>query len=119
MTEPQREQLAEAQAELLRALLAGGPTPSGFDPERLRVEADALLAKRRRVVAMLEPDARAELDDDFVQLFNEYARTNPRQVGTRAREDAAGFVEWARGQGRLERPRTRWWTFRRATGNGR
>lgn len=107
MTEPQREQLAIAQAELLRALLADGPVPPGFDPERLRVEAEALLSKRRRVVAMLEPEACADLGDRFVRLFNEYGRAHPRQVGTRARADAAAFVEWSRQQGHLDRPR--WW----------
>jgi hypothetical protein len=112
MTQPQRDRLAEAQAELLRALLADGPAPAGFDPDRLRVEVDALLAKRRRLVAMLEPEACDEIGDDFVSLFTEYARTHPRTVGTRARGDAREFVEWARQRGRLAKPR-RW--GRRAT----
>ncbi|MET0133178.1 MAG: hypothetical protein ABW215_06250 [Kibdelosporangium sp.] len=94
MTQPQRDRLADAQAELLRALLAGGPAPAGFDVDRLRVEADALLAKRRRLVAMLEPEACDEIDD-FGSLFDEYARSHPRVAGTRAREDAQAFVQWA------------------------
>jgi hypothetical protein len=115
MTEPQRERLAAAQGELLHALLADGPVPAGFDPGRLRVEANALLSKRRRVVAMLEPEACSDLTDKFVPLFNEYAHTHPRQIGTRARHDAQAFVEWCREQGHLARARNRWWRFGRAT----
>lgn len=113
MTGPQRDRLAEAQAELLRALLTDGSPPAGFDPERLRVEANALRAKRRGVVAMLQPDACAELADKFVPLFNEFARTHPKSTGTRAREDARDFVAWAQEHGHLTKPR--WWQRRRAT----
>lgn len=115
MTDPQRDRLAEAQAQLLRALLADGPAPAGFDPDRLRVEATALLAKRRRVVAMLESEACGDLGDRLVPLFAEFAETRPKLVGTRAREDARAFVEWLWDQGHLARPRTRRWSFRRAT----
>lgn len=112
MTQPQRDRLAEAQAELLRALLAGGSPPAGFDPGRLRVEANSLRAKRRNVVAMLEPVACTDLADRFVPLFDEYAATRPKGTDTRARQDARAFVDWARDQGHL--PKQRWWR-RRAT----
>lgn len=112
MTQPQRDRLAKAQGELLRALLADGPVPAGFDAERLRVEADALRAKRRRVVAMLEPDGCAEIGEKFVSLFDEYARAHPRAIGVRARDDARGFIEWLQEHGHLAKPR--WWR-RRAT----
>jgi hypothetical protein len=115
MIGPQRDRLAEAQAELLRALLADGPGPAGFDADRLRVEANALRSKRRRVVAMLEPDACAELEDRFVPLFDEYARAHPRATGSRAREDARTFVEWLGDEGHLRRPRRRRWNvFRKS-----
>jgi hypothetical protein len=109
MTQPQRDRLAAAQAGLLRALLTDGPTPPGFDPERLKVEADALLSKRRRVVAMLEPEPCAELGDRFAALFDEYARTHPRTVGSKARADARAFVEWARERGHSAGPERRRW----------
>lgn len=114
MTQPQRDRLAERQAQLLHALLAGGPTPAGFDPRRLEVEARALRSKRRGVVAMIEPDACADLEDRFVPLFDEYAKTHPRKEGSRAREDAWAFVEWLREHGHLPKPK-RW--RRRATKN--
>jgi hypothetical protein len=116
MTQPQRNRLAEAQGELLRALLADGPVPAGFAPDRLRVEADVLRSKRRRVVAMVEPEACAELDDRFVALFDEYARSHPRATGSRARDDARDFVVWLRQHRHLARPgrfnwaRWKWWS---------
>ncbi|WP_367130546.1 hypothetical protein [Saccharothrix sp. HUAS TT1] len=114
MTGPQRERLAAAQAELLRALLAGGEAPAGFDPDRFRVEKRALLNKRRGIVEALRPDVAAELGERFRPLFDAYAADHPKEVGTRFREDAARFAEWAVARGELAPPKKkRWW--RRAT----
>ncbi|GAA2668814.1 MULTISPECIES: hypothetical protein [Actinosynnema] len=119
MTGPQRERLAAAQGELLRALLADGPAPGGFDAERLRVEARSLLNKRRSVVASIRPDVAGELGERFRPLFAEYARGNPRRDGSRMREDAAAFAEWAAARGELaalrasRSERRRWWRFGR------
>ncbi|WP_199443909.1 hypothetical protein [Umezawaea beigongshangensis] len=105
----QRERLAAAQAGLLRALLAGGDVPEGFDPQRIAVEARALLAKRRGIVAMLRPDVADELGERFRPLFDAYATAHPREAGSRARQDAAAFAEWAEERGELTPPRRRWW----------
>lgn len=104
-----RERLAAEQAALLRALLAGGPAPAGFDEHALGVETDALLAKRRRVVAQLVPEVAGDLDERYRPLFDEYARANPRTVGSRAREDAAAFTEWLIAGGHVTEPKRRWW----------
>ncbi|WP_026425914.1 hypothetical protein [Actinokineospora inagensis] len=109
-----RDELAAAQGDLLRALLAGGEPPAGFDPAAVRVEAAALLAKRRRIVSQLAPEVAGELGSDFTALFNDYAAGNPRRDGTRFREDAAAFAEWAVARGHLTPRRKRWW--RRSTG---
>jgi hypothetical protein len=114
MTQPQRERLAAAQAELLRALLADGAVPEGFDAERVRIEKRALLNKRRGIVEMIGPDVAAELGERFRPLFDAYAAAHPKEVGTRFREDAARFAEWATARGELEPPRRRRW-WRRAT----
>ncbi|MFD1146316.1 hypothetical protein [Saccharothrix hoggarensis] len=120
MTGPQRERLAAAQAELLRALLADGPVPAGFDPERVRVERRALLAKRRGIVAALRPDVAAELGDRFRPLFDAYAAGRPKEDGTRFRENAARFAEWAVAEGALPPPEPRWWQrVRRLVRQGR
>jgi hypothetical protein len=113
VTQPQRDRLAEQQAQLLRALLADGPPPPGFDPRRLEVEARALRSKRRGIVAMLEPDVCADLEDRFVPLFTEYATAHPRVDGTRMRDDARAFVEWLRDHGHIPKPK--WWQRKRAT----
>lgn len=114
MTRPQRERLAAQQAELLRALLGDGAPPPGFDADRLRVEARALLNKRRGIVAVLRPDVADALGEKFRPLFDAYARAHPRQAGSRAREDAAAFAEWAVARGEPAPPRKRRW-WRRAT----
>ncbi|WP_424185248.1 hypothetical protein ACOBQX_25630 [Actinokineospora sp. G85] len=102
-----RERLAAQQSALLHALLADGPAPPGFDEAALRVEADALLAKRRRVVAMIVPEVVEACGAEFAARFAEYARGNPRRVGSRAREDAAAFAAFVAGRKR------RWWWRRR------
>ena len=103
-----RERLAAQQAELLRALLAGAPTPDGFDDHRIRAQAHALLAKRRRIAWHLRPDLADELGDRFGPLFTEYAADHPKVVGLRARQDAERFGLWLVAQGYLP-PRRRWW----------
>lgn len=114
MTQPQRDRLAAAQAELLEALLSNGPVPAGFAPDRIEVERRALLNKRRGIVAALRPEVAAGLGDRFRPLFADYAREHPKRVGTRFREDAAAFAEWAAARGEWSPPRPkRWW--RRAT----
>ncbi|HTI25617.1 MAG TPA: hypothetical protein VL652_31805 [Kutzneria sp.] len=104
-----RSQLAAQQAALLRALLADGPLPAGFDSGRLRAQADALLSKRRRVIWHLRPDLAAELGDRFAPLFADYALVHPKTVQVRMREDAERFGLWLVAQGHLAPPRRSWW----------
>ena len=104
-----RERLADQQAQLLRALLADGPPPPGFTKDVLRVEADALRAKRIRVIAMLRPDIADALGEQFTPLAREYAVAHPRTVDTRARHDADAFGSWLIARGELAKPRRRWW----------
>ena len=83
-----RERLGRAQAGLVDALVRGGG-PAGFDPERVLVQADALRAKRRDLVARAHPDLAER--PDFRAAFDAYARTRPRPPdGVRA--DAAAFA---------------------------
>lgn len=92
-----RERLAARQAELARALLAGGPVPPGFDARRVRVEAVALRNKRRRVAEQLRPDLVDALGDRFAELFDRWAATHPRRAGVSFRADLEAFEEWASG----------------------
>jgi hypothetical protein len=107
-----RERLAAQQAALLRALLAGAPTPEGFDDVRIHAQADALLAKRRRITEHLRPDLADELGDRFGPLFAEYARDHPKRCDTRARQDADDFGGWLVERDHLAAPRRSWWRRR-------
>jgi hypothetical protein len=108
-----RDRLAAQQASLLRALLAGGPAPAGFDGDRLRVQADALLAKRSRVTWHLRPDLADELGDRFTALFAEYAAGHPKSTEIRARQDADRFAAWLVEHGRRASTRRKWLWRRR------
>ncbi|WP_283135497.1 hypothetical protein [Rhizohabitans arisaemae] len=114
-----RERLAARQAELLTALVAGGPPPEGFDPVRLRVQRDSLIAKRRGLVARAAPLLVHALDGEFVPLFAGYADGRPKPAGGSA-ADARAFTAWLEAAGRLperapapaEEARPRWWKRR-------
>ncbi|MGC5014618.1 hypothetical protein ACLQ2R_27950 [Streptosporangium sp. DT93] len=95
-----RDELAGAQAALVAALVAGGPTPPGFDRERLRVQETSLIAKRRRTVARLRPDLVASLGDTFGAEFHAYARGRPKPRGG-SHADAHDFAAHLRASGRL------------------
>lgn len=113
-----REALAAQQAQLLRALLADGDPPPGFTAEDLQREAKALRSKRRRVTAMLRPDVAEELGEQYVAAFDRFARTHPKSVDTRARQDADDFADWAIAEGMLAAPRRSWWKLKaRSTGH--
>lgn len=100
--------LAARQVELVRALLAGGPVPEGFDAHRVGVEATALRSKRRGIAARLRPDLADRLDERFRPLFDTWAATHPKPVELSFRADLARFESWLYAEGHLERPRRRW-----------
>ncbi|NYI07947.1 hypothetical protein FHU37_004976 [Allostreptomyces psammosilenae] len=95
-----RGRLAAAQAELLAALVAGGPAPAGFDPARLRTQAAALAAKRRRVARRVWPELAHALGDRFDPLFDDYAARHPRPAEG-ARADVRAFAADLRARGLL------------------
>ncbi|MFC3818899.1 hypothetical protein [Planomonospora venezuelensis] len=95
-----RAELARAQAGLLAALVAGGEAPPGFDGERLRIQENSLIAKRRGTVARLRPDLVRALGDGFAAEFAAYARGRPKPAGG-SRADARDFAEALGAAGRL------------------
>lgn len=104
--------LARRQEELVRALVAGGPVPSGFDPQRLRVAEDALLRKRSGEAVEHLPMAGAALGARFTELFMAWARGRPK-VSTAA--DATAFAEHLAATGAWSppaHPRRRRWSRR-------
>jgi hypothetical protein len=61
--------LAARQAELVAALVAGGPVPSGFDPDRLAVARRALVRKRAGQAAAVWPLLAASLGPAWPDAF--------------------------------------------------
>jgi hypothetical protein len=59
---PAPSALAARQAALVRALVADGPTPAGFDVARVRATSMSLRRKRARVVAHAWPALRSVPD---------------------------------------------------------
>jgi hypothetical protein len=86
-----RAVLAARQRELVRALLAGGPVPDGFDAHRVDVEARSLRSTRRSVAARLRPDLAEVLGNRFRSLFDAWAIDHPKPAGSSFRTDLGRF----------------------------
>ena len=86
--------LAARQLALVSALVAGAAPPPGMAPERVHVQAQALLRKRARSVARHEPDVAAKLGEGFWPAFEDYAAQSAPLVGGAA--DAAAFARYIR-----------------------
>ncbi|WP_329314888.1 DUF692 domain-containing protein [Streptomyces sp. NBC_01278] len=88
-----RVRVAQEQAALLSALVAGTPVPEGFDRQRVGVQTRALAAKRAGVVAKLAPELPGILGgaDPYREAFLDYARNRPMTAGYR--RDALDFAE--------------------------
>ena len=114
-TEAPRQRLALAQTALLSALVAGTPTPEGFDRSRLAVQARALASKRADVVAKVAPELPEILAGAYRTHFLAYANDHPMTDGYR--HDALAFAEHLLLHGRLEsadvqRELSDWWLER-------
>lgn len=88
-----RASLAAAQAGLLAALVAGAGVPDGFDADRVRIQAHALVNKRSGSVASALPGLARTLGADFGRLFAAYAAGRPKPEGGSG-ADARAFAEW-------------------------
>jgi hypothetical protein len=107
-----RRRLAEAQARVVAALVAGGDLPDGFDEQRMRAQAASLVAKRRSIVARIRPDAAIAAGPDLAAEFAAYARSRTAPPPN-YRTDADDFAAWLRARGRLPEPprrRSGWWS---------
>jgi hypothetical protein len=106
-SDTRRRDLAARQAELLAALVADAPVPTGFDPRRVAAEARALHGKRRRVLGrivtgMLDAAGRP-VPPDLDARLADWITGRPRRTGTGFHDDAHAFVET------LPVPRRSWW----------
>jgi len=79
--------LAERQAALVRALVAGGPNPEGFDPDRLAATSVGLRRKRARGVAHVWPTLRS-----LPEFESRYADWAQGRTPGPAADDGAAFA---------------------------
>jgi hypothetical protein len=93
--------LAAEQAALVRALVAGGPVPDGFDPGRVRATAAALARKRAREVARAWPVLAADLGEAFTDRFVTFAAGRPPPASGGALADGLAFARHLARRGRL------------------
>lgn len=84
--------LAERQAALVQALVAGSPVPDGFDTDAVAAAARALLHKRAGEVARRSPLLVHACGADFTEQFIAWAADNPK---TTTASDAMAFAEHA------------------------
>jgi hypothetical protein len=106
-----RRRLAGTQRALLESLVTGAAPPPGFDPDRVRIQAAALVAKRAGAVARHRPDVVERLGGRYREVFAAYAAARPKPPGGSA-ADADAFAGWLREAG-YGRPRTSSWRARR------
>ena len=89
------DKLAARQLSLVRALVAGGTPPAGVDPERVRIQALALVRKRSRSVARHRPELAGDLGADFWPAFQRYAAADLRSPANTS-SDAKRFARYVR-----------------------
>jgi hypothetical protein len=87
-----REALADLQAALVAALVAGAATPPGFDPARVRAARNALLRKRAGEVAATWPALRIRYGPQWMDAFGSFAATRPTRGALRDGWDFARFT---------------------------
>jgi hypothetical protein len=92
-----REALADLQAALVAALVAGASIPPGFDPARVRAARNALLRKRAGEVAATWPALRIRYGPQWMDAFGSFAATRPTRGALRDGWDFARFTS-ARGE---------------------
>jgi hypothetical protein len=90
--------LADGQAALVAALVAGADPPPGFDQERLRATRTALLRKRAGEVAAAWPVLAASLGRQWMVTFADWARDRPPRG---ALHDGMGLARELAAAGRL------------------
>jgi hypothetical protein len=98
MTQTARQRVTQAQAELVRALVGQGPAPAGFDEERLRAAARALVNKRRECVARVWPKLVEILGSAYLEAFTRYATALPLPGCAAPLADGRAFLRWLDGQ---------------------
>jgi hypothetical protein len=99
MSDDSRATLRLAQRDIVRALVAGGDVPAGWDASRVEAAAHALAHKRARAAAGVWPGVHEAMGEDYFPQFIRYARANPLPPSG-ALADGRRFVRWGQQHGR-------------------
>ncbi|MGE5829875.1 MAG: hypothetical protein ACM30G_16150 [Micromonosporaceae bacterium] len=91
-----RAELAQRQAAVVAALIAGAPTPPGFDEAAVRAAAAALLRKRAGEVAAAWPLLATAHGPQWNERFAGWAAARPTQGAFRDGWDLARALATAR-----------------------
>jgi len=94
MTTAARKSLAATQAELVRALVAQGPIPTGFDQSRIRATARSLVNKRRQALEHAWPKLVRGMGDPFVERFCTFAAEHPLPASASTLADGRAYLAW-------------------------
>jgi len=94
MSTDARNKLADTQAQLVRALVAQGPIPTGFEESRLRTTARSLVNKRRQALAQTWPTLVRGVGAAFVERFTAFANEHPLTLSASTLADGRAFLAW-------------------------
>jgi hypothetical protein len=97
-----RTRLATMQAELVAALGGHAAPPPGFDADRVRATAAALVTKRRRAVARTWTGLAEALGERWVERFAAFAAISPAPHTGGPLADGRTLLRWLAATG--ERP---------------
>ena len=82
----------------MRALVAQGPIPAGFDEARVRATARSLVNKRRQSLARIWPSLVKAIGASYAETFTKYAQAHPMPVCATPRGDGRAFLRWLESQ---------------------
>jgi hypothetical protein len=94
--------IPQAQTALLRALVADGPVPEGFDADDVGALTHSLSHKRSRLAATAWPRLADCLGVRFEPMFQEHVAPTPQRASHAALNDGFTLARWAEGQGLLD-----------------
>jgi hypothetical protein len=94
MSAEARTRLAAMQAELVSALAGRAAPPPGFDVDRVRATAAALVTKRQCGVARTWPGLAEALGDRWVERFDAFAAMSPAPHIGGPLADGRAFLRW-------------------------
>jgi hypothetical protein len=96
-----RARLFAQQRDLVRSLVGAGPTPPGFDAERIKVTLVGLHEKRRFALKKVWPGLAHGLGEGLGPVFDAYAEDHQHPNFGHGLADGLLFAQWLERQHKL------------------